>query len=80
MSSAPHSTLPDLLNAWSSRAVIALDAHYEAACLYSRRHYRIGIPSIMLAEEAPALPDQFWDKARLRHLQAAGELERTGVL
>lgn len=169
MSNAPHSTLPDLLNVWSSRAVIALDAHYEAARLFSRRHYKIGVPSIILAtvagagviadlkqvfggfsllfgalsmfaavlsslqtflnysekaaqhknagarysavareiaqmltlppdalaqaqeqiialrqrldalaEEAPALPDQLWDKARLRHLQAAGEIERSG--
>lgn len=41
--------IKELLRSWNRRAVIALDAHYDAARHYSRRHYWFGVPAAVLS-------------------------------
>jgi hypothetical protein len=39
----------DLLAEWAKRNLTALDAHYDAAKHFARKHYWLGIPAIILA-------------------------------
>ena len=39
----------DLLENWGNRTVVAIDAHYYCSRFYSKRHYWLGIPAILLS-------------------------------
>lgn len=39
----------DLLENWGNRAVVAIDSHYFCSRYYAKRHYWLGIPTILLS-------------------------------